>query len=171
MDGPSQSALNTVIDDPDHRSQLPVERKEALVARFYQVLQDVKPEHQYSVHFIHGGDKFGANALALPSGDIIFTDELISLMKSDDEIVAIFLHEMGHVEQRHTLRNLLKQVGLLVITPLVFGDATEVTGFLSPTAIGIMQLSYSREYEMEADKYATDTAHKLELRQMTLNKH
>ena len=30
-------------------------------------------------------------------GTIIFTDELIELLKKDEEIFAVFAHELGHV--------------------------------------------------------------------------
>ena len=50
---------------------------------------------------LRSGEALGANALALPSGIVIMTDDLVALAKSDDEIGAVMAHELGHVRGRH----------------------------------------------------------------------
>lgn len=163
FDSAVKEQLDTLSTEQEHQSTLSQARREALTSRFYQVLQAVKPEHLYSVHFIQGGEHLGANAFAFPTGDIVFTDELINLMENDDQIVAIFLHEIGHVELRHTLRNLLRQTGIVIISAFILGDVSDVIGHLSAAAMGLMQLSYSREFEAEADEYALQTAAKAQI--------
>ena len=56
-----------------------------------------------SVLLFRDGGKFGANAFALPSGKIIVTDQLASLL-NDEQIVGVLAHELGHVVYRHGMR-------------------------------------------------------------------
>jgi predicted Zn-dependent protease len=104
----------------------------------------------YRLEFRVGG-YIGANAFALPGGILIITDELIALAKNDDEIVSVLAHELGHVQKRHALRQSLQGAisGLLLIAAT--GDVNSLASGL-PAAL--LQLSYSREMETEADKFA-----------------
>ena len=43
----------------------------------------------------------GPNAFALPNGDIVFTDEFIELAKTDEELLAVLFHELGHLRLEH----------------------------------------------------------------------
>jgi Zn-dependent protease with chaperone function len=98
-------------------------------------------------------DVLGANAMALPSGTIVVTDELVALTSSDEEIVAVLAHEAGHVARRHGLRQLFQNsVVALAITWLI-GDIS-VLAAAAPTAL--LQANYSRDLEREADAYAVD---------------
>jgi Zn-dependent protease with chaperone function len=98
-------------------------------------------------------DVLGANAMALPSGTIVVTDELVALTSSDEEIVAVLAHEAGHVARRHGLRQLFQNsVVALAITWLI-GDVS-VLAAAAPTAL--LQANYSRDLEREADAYAVD---------------
>jgi Zn-dependent protease with chaperone function len=57
--------------------------------------------------------RIGPNALALPGGTLIMTDELVELLQGDtDVVVAVLAHELGHVRHRHGLRAVV-QVGVL----------------------------------------------------------
>jgi Zn-dependent protease with chaperone function len=98
-------------------------------------------------------DVLGANAMALPSGTIVVTDELVALTSSDEEIFAVLAHEAGHVARRHGLRQLFQNsVVALAITWLI-GDVS-VLAAAAPTAL--LQANYSRDLEREADAYAVD---------------
>ena len=57
---------------------------------------DPIPEHEgYRLEFRYS-EGMGANAVALPSGLIIVTDQLVTASHQDDEIIAIMAHEIGH---------------------------------------------------------------------------
>ena len=112
----------------------------------------------YSLHFRRG---IGANALALPSKSVIITDELIELSDGDDEAIrGVLAHEIGHIEQKHSMR-------LLIEGSFVYAFISYATGDLSfiVTAIPIflIQNSYSREVEREADLYAKQRLQKMGL--------
>jgi Zn-dependent protease with chaperone function len=105
--------------------------------------------------FRHGGG-LGPNAFALPGGTIIFTDALIELAEHDDELLAILVHEIGHVVHRHGMRRMVQDSLLTFAFLAVTGDASGVTElFLGLPAI-LTDLAYSRQFEREADQYALD---------------
>ena len=95
----------------------------------------------------------GANAFALPSGKIIFTDALIDLVEHDNELVAVFFHELGHLRQKHMMRRSIQDAMVTISVFFIIGDldAIEIAGAM-PTLLADM--SYSRDFEREADLYA-----------------
>lgn len=96
-------------------------------------------------------DVIGPNAFALPGGVIVMTDALITLSKNDDELVAVLAHEMGHVQGRHAFRQTLQSTMSGLILAAVTGD---VNSLASGMPAVLLQLSYTRGLENEADHYA-----------------
>ena len=94
------------------------------------------------------------NALALPSGDIILTDKFVELCSSQDEMDSVILHEIGHVERRHSLETLIESTFITVSIMLVVGDIN----FLGDMGVGLgsilVSTAYSRDHESEADEFA-----------------
>ncbi|MDD9821522.1 MAG: M48 family metallopeptidase [Gammaproteobacteria bacterium] len=90
-----------------------------------------------------------ANALAFPSGLVVFTDELVTRL-DDAQLAAVAAHEIGHVRGRHTLRMLIQSASVLTLFGLLIGDVSGLT--LAPLALA--QLQYSRDFETEADCFA-----------------
>jgi Zn-dependent protease with chaperone function len=95
--------------------------------------------------------RVGANAFALPGGTIVVTDQLVRLAKSDDQIVAVLAHEIGHVEMRHGLRSLLRSAGLGALTLFIFGDVTSFSHVFVSLPVVLINSAYSRGFETEAD--------------------
>lgn len=102
------------------------------------------------VEFRDGG-KFGANALALPHGVIMVTDQLIASLGDDDLVLAVLFHEMGHVAHRHFLRQLTADALLGVLVSTLTGDSGMLLAAI-PVVLG--SLHFSRTMELEADRYA-----------------
>lgn len=98
-------------------------------------------------------DALGANAFALPDGTVVFTDQLLALI-NDDEFLAIAAHEAGHVEEDHGMRSVISATSLVVAIMLVTGDSAAVSELLITAPSILIQLSYSRDLETEADDYA-----------------
>ena len=100
------------------------------------------------------GDAIGANAFALPSGIIVFTDEIIALSKDDRELLAVFAHELAHVKYRHTMRQVLQNsvTGLLVI--MLTGDVGSASSLAAALPTLLVQTKFSRDFESEADNFA-----------------
>jgi predicted Zn-dependent protease len=93
--------------------------------------------------------RFGPNAFALPGGEVVVTDELVTLLEGKDELLlGVLAHEAGHLLHRHGMRTLVQTTLLSSITALAFGDFSNVLAG-APALLGHM--AYSRDFEREAD--------------------
>ncbi len=93
----------------------------------------------------------GANALALPSGIIIMTDELVRMAVDDEEILAVLAHEIGHIRHRHSLRGVLQNSTVALMIAGITGDLASLTSISATIPTLMVQLKYSRGFELEAD--------------------
>jgi Zn-dependent protease with chaperone function len=136
----------------------PTELDESVQAR---VLQHFAPALKENAHlsiqviFRDGGD-LGANAFALPNGTIIFTDEMVHLANNDDELVAVLAHEIGHVKYRHGLRSVIQSSSLGFMVSMLMGDMSAASSLLTAVPVILITMSYSRDFEHEADQNALD---------------
>ena len=135
-----------------YRSSLPQARQEELRRKFTDMTADLDDGHQYALELRNGG-ALGANAIALPSGIVVMTDQLVGLAESDEELVAVLAHEIGHVRGRHALRQMLQAAGVSAMTMALFGDVSSVSGVLGAAPV-LLQAKHSREFETEADVFA-----------------
>lgn len=134
-------------------SELSGERQAQLQAHFAPVLRQY-PELPLRVEFRRGGERIGANAFALPDGTMIFTDELVALSENTAELVAVLAHEVGHIHHRHSLRAMIQNSALGVGYVMLVGDSSAVAELLVGLPLVAATLSYSREHEREADRFA-----------------
>jgi len=102
------------------------------------------------VQFRGGGD-IGANAFALPDGTVVFTDEIVHLAHNDDELLAVFAHEIGHVKYRHGLRATIQGSVLSFAVGMLVGDVSAAADMLAALPLLLTTSSYSRDFEREAD--------------------
>ena len=93
------------------------------------------------------------NAFAAPGGSVVITTGLLRALRSPDELAAVIAHEHGHVRRRHVVRAIVRRVSLGVLIGLVAGDASALSGGVR-VAGELGSLSYSREYERQADDEA-----------------
>ena len=153
LDGAAESTLAFLDEIALEPTGLAQERRreiESLIRRTFPP----KEALEYEVVF-RRGDTLGANAFALPDSTIVFTDELVELLMSDEEILAVFTHELWHVAERHSLRQLLQDTSIAVLSYLVIGEATDtLQEALNALPAILMHDAYSREFESEADDYA-----------------
>ena len=158
----ADNALKQMDDGTLKPSKLPRERQAQLKARFDALVQQTPatlrryPQYRppLSLEFRSG---IGANAFALPGGKIVITDGIVKAAAdkglSDDALVGVLAHEMGHVVYRHTTRIVVEQGVLNMGLGLALGD---VSGIVSTGASVLTGLAYSRNHEREADCYAID---------------
>jgi len=100
------------------------------------------------------GGILGANAIALPGGTIVITDQLIGLSENLDEIAGVLAHEIGHVKHSHSLKQVYRVLGVAFMVTLVGGDAGQIVEDVISQAAALESLSYSRQFETEADNYS-----------------
>lgn len=133
-------------------SDLSATRQQALVQQLHALCQRTPcPPHQ--ILFRKGG-RIGANAMALPSGVVLVTDELVALAKHDEEIMAVLAHELGHVQAQHGLRMALQSLGSSVILVAITGDLGNVSDMVAGLPALLLNNGYSRQMEREADDFA-----------------
>ena len=99
----------------------------------------------------------GPNAFALPGGTIVMTDELIEMFPEEDYVLsAILAHEIGHVDEEHSLRQIYRALGMAAMIGLVAGDAGPMLEDIILEGSALLSLSFSREHEMDADNFSYD---------------
>ena len=150
---------NEVIDKLDavylSTSTLSTERQKELTLEFTRYIPD-DAEFQYRLFFRKGGI-IGANALALPDGSAVITDELIALADNNEEIIAVLLHEIGHVQHRHGLRQAIEGFSLYALYAMITGDIGASSPLILYIPAVLTQAKYSRNHEIEADNYALNS--------------
>jgi len=116
-------------------------------------------DNRYKLHF-RSSPKMGPNAFALPSGDIVLTDQLVALSRDNDfrDILGVLAHEKGHVIEKHSLRMAIKTGIASVIIGYITGDISVIATTI-PTIL--VNSSYSRNFEREADAHALKEMDKL----------
>lgn len=129
-------------------SNLHPDRQQAIREAFARLVPPSNPAPAWILHFRDLGDL--PNAMALPSGDIVISDALVRNARSDGEILAVLAHELGHVALRHGLRRLLQGLGVSMTVAALTGSFSD----LATHASGMLELTYSRDMEWEADAYA-----------------
>jgi predicted Zn-dependent protease len=98
------------------------------------------------------------NAYAFPGGSIAATRGILLSLKSEAELAALLGHELGHVNARHTAR----QMSTGMLTQAVVGGVSAVAGAkgqiygqiasqLGMLGAGALLAGYSRDNEREAD--------------------
>jgi Zn-dependent protease with chaperone function len=100
------------------------------------------------------GGRIGPNAFALPSGIIVFTDEMIQISEHHDELLAVLTHEIGHVVHRHGMRTLIQDSILGFVLMSITGDVSGSSELFLGLPVLLTELAYSRSFEREADEYA-----------------
>ncbi len=149
LDSMSEMTLKELEDGYLSPTRLTKDNQKIIQANFDNLTQG---EKRYHLHFRYS-DKIGANAFALPSGDVVLTDQLVALSKDKKfrDILGVLAHEKGHVVHKHSLRMAIKTALSGVIIGYIAGDVSVLVTAL-PTIL--INSSYSREFEREADVYA-----------------
>jgi predicted Zn-dependent protease len=94
------------------------------------------------------------NAFAMPGGHLVVNSALIEDCKSPEQLCGVLAHEMAHIELRHVMKKLVREVGMSVLVNITTGGGDggqigEVVGALSSKA-------FDRDMEREADMKAVD---------------
>ncbi len=134
-------------------SELPKARQRELQAMFAGVAEASTDDHEFKLVF-RKSPRVGANAFALPSGVVVITDELVTLARNDNELVAVLAHEIGHVVHRHALRRVLQDSTVVLVIAAVTGDVASITSLAATIPVVLVEAKYSRDFEREADDYA-----------------
>ncbi len=95
------------------------------------------------------------NAFAIPGGHVVVYTGLLRLAQGPEEVAGVLAHEVQHVEARHTLKNLIHDLGWRAVLSIALGDLGG--GIWAGMAHRLGTLKYSRDLEREADLRALES--------------
>lgn len=93
--------------------------------------------------------------MALPGGQVYVFRGLIAKAETADEVAGVIAHEIGHVAHRDGTKAILQGAGLSFLFGMLPGDFVG-GGAVVIAGKTVLQSSYSREAETEADAYDAD---------------
>jgi Zn-dependent protease with chaperone function len=91
------------------------------------------------------------NAYALPDGNIVVFSGILNTMKDYDELVGLIGHEVAHVNHRHSMKMMCRNLSGYIFVSAILGDANAVMAIIGDNANSLQSLSFSRKFEHEAD--------------------
>jgi beta-barrel assembly-enhancing protease len=103
---------------------------------------------QFKTYIVDADD---VNAFALPGGFMVFNSALLKKADSWEEVLGVASHEIAHVTENHHTRGVLSNIGIFTVLSLMFGDGSAMTDLLFGAGASLENLSYSRDFESEAD--------------------
>lgn len=144
---------NDVLKSLDEKMMQPSKIAGARQDAILKTFADLRPPDGAATRYqiVFRASEIGANALALPSGLIIVTDDLVKLTSNDREIAAVLAHELGHVHEKHGLRQMLQASIVGVVLTWWLGDISSV---IATVPAALLEAKFSRDFERAADDYA-----------------
>ncbi len=91
------------------------------------------------------------NAFALPGGHVVVFTGLLKKAESGEEVAGVLSHEISHVLERHGVERIVKQLGIVAVAAILFGDQQGLIGLAQQLGVELLTLRFSREQETEAD--------------------
>lgn len=89
------------------------------------------------------------NAFALPGGHVFVGEGLLRLMHSEDTLAAVLGHEVEHIDLGHCAERVQTEAQLRHLGSL---------GEVASLPVGVFTAGYSKQQELEADRYGTALA-------------
>jgi len=103
------------------------------------------------LHFnvVHSNE---VNAFAMPNGEIVVYTGLLDQLETPAQLVALIGHEVSHINERHSMKLLSRNLAGYMIISLLVGDVSGIAAVLTDNAQQLYQLSYARDHEQQADE-------------------
>jgi len=102
---------------------------------------------------LHIIDKDEVNAFAMPGDHLVVYTGLIKECDKQEELAGVLGHEMAHIQKRHVMKKLVKELGLSVLLSMTTGGNSQTI----QQALKLLSSSaYDRSLESEADITAVD---------------
>jgi predicted Zn-dependent protease len=132
------------IDNPEINSTL-----DSLLTKICESNQIDKDK--IKLHLVNNND---VNAFTLPDNHLVLYTGLILATENEAELCSVLSHEIAHMELKHVMKKLLKEVGLTILVSITTGNESagkgkEILQLLTSSA-------YDRNLEKEADMQAID---------------
>lgn len=155
----SKELLETVVLEATSPSELSPGQLQIVESAKREISQQRRFNGNIEV-LVRKHSRLGANAVALPHGAILLTDDLIALISDlpTDQRVEVLLsviyHEIGHIDKKHGIQSLVQSLGLYIAVSMLLGDVSGVVEVAATMGIAPVLMAYSQEMELQADAYA-----------------
>ncbi|MEB3224996.1 MAG: M48 family metallopeptidase [Synechococcus sp.] len=133
---PQQDELNALLNRLE--AEIPEGAKEKRDYQLLYIPQDV------------------VNAAALPGDTVLVYQGLLDQMESENELMMVLGHELGHFAHRDHLRNIGRTLVIRAVVSMVFGDVS----WLGDAAQIVSASRFSQSQEKQADEYGLDLLYK-----------
>jgi Zn-dependent protease with chaperone function len=120
------------------------------IKRITDRLEPVVAKSGYTFQF-HIVQDTNVNAFAIPGGHVVILTGLLEHAESSEEVAGVLAHELAHVTRKHSLRNMIKSAGLILMIQAVLGDASGLLALAGEGSRFLLQQKFSRDFEREAD--------------------
>ena len=148
-----ESTYKTLSSTILEKSEIPEKRKADLRVKSQKVFKHSNLYKNPEIKF-NKSNILGPNALALPGGPIVITDDLVKILKDDELILAVIAHEIAHIQERHSLQQIVDIAGLSSIAWMIFGLDESILEEIVFIGINVWSLKKSRDLEKDADLMA-----------------
>ncbi|MCB1722034.1 MAG: M48 family metallopeptidase [Rhodospirillales bacterium] len=111
-------------------------------------LVEVAELPSYSLRVLKG--RKISNAMVLPGGHIIVFQGLVEEIDTAAELSGVLAHEIAHTKLRHIEKSIVRDTGISLLLPLMFGG-TDISQGAIQMGDFLQRMKYSREDELEAD--------------------
>lgn len=89
------------------------------------------------------------NAFALPGNHLVVYTGLIEASKNESALIGVLGHEIAHIENKHVMKKLSKEIGLSVLLSLTGGSGSAQA--MKDIFHNLSSSAYDRSLEREAD--------------------
>nr|WP_252730267.1 M48 family metallopeptidase [Lacinutrix sp. C3R15] len=120
-----------------------------------EILQEFAGHLELNAEFpleLYVVDSKDVNAFAMSGGKIVVYSGLLDKLTNENQLAALLGHEVSHINNRHVLRNVSRDLSGYIFLSVIFGDINGVTSVFVENAHLFKSMSYSRDLEQEADE-------------------
>ena len=122
----------------------------SLLDRLEAELPDEQQRHEYAVFFI---DEATVNAAAIPGDRILIYRGLLEEVDSENALMMVLGHELGHFANRDHMRQLGRSLLWQLAIASLFGNVSGLESVAVNGASQITQASFSQGQEYKADEF------------------
>lgn len=109
--------------------------------------------HHFRFHVVRDPS---VNAYAAPGGVVVVHTGLLEQSDGPDAVAGVLAHEIVHVLNRHSMRQIAFRSGLTGAVRLLVGSPSGAAGVLTDAATDLTSLGFSRDQERDADRGGLD---------------
>jgi len=142
----------TLMDD----SSLSADDQQRLAAAFARLVALSPPEFADTRLHFRSSPTLGPNAFALPGNDVVLLDELVTYVDDEDVVLGVLAHELGHVTERHALRQIMRSAAVAIGISLLVGAEESLLEEMAGFGGALVLTQNSRAFELEADAASAD---------------